>query len=56
MITVLKLSNDLNNTSLEELASSLKSHEIELEEDDPKRKRRYVTLKSLGKSKKTKAL
>ena len=32
MVTALKLSKDLNNISLEELISSLRSHEIELEE------------------------
>ena len=31
MVTTLKLAKDLNNTSLEELVSSLRSHEIELE-------------------------
>jgi len=35
MVTALKLSKDLNNISLEELVSSLRSHEIELEEDEP---------------------
>ncbi|XP_050915187.1 uncharacterized protein LOC127130162 [Lathyrus oleraceus] len=56
MITALKLSKDLNNTSLEELVSSLKSREIELEEDEPKRNRKYISLKSSGRSEKTKAL
>lgn len=56
MVTVLKLSKDLINISLEELVSSLRSHKIELEEDEPKRKRKYVGLKSSGKSKCTKAL
>ena len=35
MVTALKLAKDLNNTSLEELISSLRSHEIELEQDEP---------------------
>jgi hypothetical protein len=35
MVTALKLAKDLNNTSLEELISSLRSHEIELQEDEP---------------------
>lgn len=35
MVTALKLSKDLNNISLEELISSLRSHEIDLEEDEP---------------------
>ena len=56
MVTALKLAKDLNKISLEELVSSLRSHEIELEEDEPKRKSKYVTLKSSGRSKKIKAL
>ena len=40
MVTALKLSKDLNNISLEELVSSLKSHEIELEEDEPQKKKK----------------
>lgn len=56
MVTALKLLKDLSNTSLEELISSLRSHEIELKKDEPKRKRKYVALKSLEKSEKTKAL
>lgn len=35
MVIALKLVNDLNNISLEELFSSLRSHMIELEEDEP---------------------
>ncbi|XP_050876372.1 uncharacterized protein LOC127080086 [Lathyrus oleraceus] len=56
LVVGLKLSKDLNNTSLGELVSSLRSHEIELEEDEPKRKRKYVALKSLGIYEKTKSL
>lgn len=56
MVTVLKLSKNMNNTSLEELVSSLRGHEIELEEDEHKRKRKFVSLKSLGKYENTKAL
>lgn len=55
MVTTLKLSKDLNNTSFEELVSSLRSHEIELEEDEPKRKSKYVALKSSRRSEKTKS-
>ena len=36
MVTALKLSKDLNNTSLEELVRSLRCHEIEVEEDEPR--------------------
>lgn len=39
MVTALELSKDLNNISLEELISSLRSHEIELEEDEPQNKK-----------------
>jgi hypothetical protein len=46
MVTALKLSKDLNNISLEELVSSLRSHEIELEEDEPQKKIKSVALKS----------
>ena len=35
MVTALKLVKDLDNTSLEELVSSLRSHEIELQQDEP---------------------
>lgn len=56
MVTTIKLSKDLNNISLKELVSSLRSHKIEVEEDEPKRKRNFFALKSSGRSKKTKAL
>lgn len=35
--------------NLEELISSLRSHKIELEEDEPQKKVKYVALKSKGK-------
>lgn len=53
MVTALKLSKDLNNTFIEELVSSLRSHEIELEKDKPQRKSKSIALKSLGKSENT---
>ena len=59
MVTALKLSKDLNNISLEELVSSLRSHEIELEEDEPQKRNKSVALKSRPerrKSDRTKAL
>jgi hypothetical protein len=34
-VTALKMAKDLNNISLEELVCSLRSHEIELEEEEP---------------------
>src|ERR1044072_4036910 len=46
MVTALKVANDLNSISLEELISSLRSHEIELQEDEPRRKVKSVALKS----------
>src|ERR1044072_9234088 len=54
MVTALKVAKDLNSVSLEELISSLRSHEIELQADEPQRKVRSVALKS--NSKKDKAL
>lgn len=44
--TALKLAKDLNKVSLEELISSLRSHEIELNEDEPQKKNKSVALKS----------
>ena len=35
IVTALKLAKDLSNTSLEELVSSLRSHEIVLDQDEP---------------------
>lgn len=46
MVIALKLSKDLNNTSLEELVSSLRSHVIELNENGPKIKSKFIALKS----------
>jgi hypothetical protein len=46
VVTNLKLAKDLNNISLEELVSSLRSHEIELEEDEPHKRGKFVVLKS----------
>ena len=37
MVTTLKLAKDLNKISLKELVSSLRSHETELEEDEPQK-------------------
>src|ERR1044072_2032096 len=54
MVTALKMAKDLNKISLEELISSLRSHEIELQEDEPQRKIKSVALKS--NSSKAKAL
>src|ERR1044072_196529 len=54
MVTALKMAKDLNKISLEKLISSLRSHEIELQEDEPQRRNKSVALKSH--SKKTKSL
>ena len=45
MVTTLKLAKTLNTISLEELISFLRSHEIELEEDEPKKKGKPLALK-----------
>lgn len=55
MVTALKLSMDLNNTTLKEIVSSLRGHEIKLEKDKPQRKVKFVALKSMGKYENTKA-
>lgn len=55
MLNTLKLSKDLNKTTLEELVSYLRSHDIELEEDEPQMKVKSVALKSMENYEKTKA-
>lgn len=56
MVSTLKLAKDLNNTSLEELMSSLRSHEIELEQDELQKRGKVVALKSIKRSDKSKDL
>lgn len=56
MVTTLEVLKDMNKTTLEELISSLRSHEIELEEDEPHKKIKYVALKSKRKFEKVKTL
>lgn len=51
----LKVSKNLNSTTLEEILGSLRSHEIELEEDETLNKGNYVTRKTKRKSEKTNA-
>ena len=53
MVIALNLAKDLNKISLEELVSSFRSQERELEEDEPRKQRKFVSLKY--KPKKTKA-
>lgn len=55
MMTTLNVSKYINTTPLKELASSLRSHAIDMEEDEPQRKRKNLALKSKGKIKKAKA-
>ena len=56
MVTALKLAKDLNNTSLEELVSFLRSREIKLEQDEHQMRGKPIALKSVRRSKKFKAL
>ncbi|XP_050902009.1 uncharacterized protein LOC127109476 [Lathyrus oleraceus] len=56
MVTELKVSKDLNIITLKELVSFLRSHEIEQEEGESKRKGKFVALKSKDKPEKTKSL
>ena len=46
MVNALKLAKYLNKISLEELVSSLRSHEIELEDDEPQKQGKTLALKS----------
>lgn len=56
IVTTPNMLEDLNRITLEKLVSSLRSHEINLEDDDPQRKENFVALKSKGKQEKTNAL
>src|ERR1044072_628448 len=49
MVTALNVAKDLNSISLEELISSLRRHEIELQADEPQRRNKSVALKSNSK-------
>src|SRR3954465_9009954 len=46
MVTAFKISKNLNEVSLEELISSLRSHEIELDANEPQKKGKSIALKS----------
>ena len=46
MVTALKLEKDINKISPEELVSSLRIHEIELEDDEPQKQGKPLALKS----------
>ena len=56
MVTAPKLAKDLNNISLEELVNSLRSHEIELDQDKPQKRGKSIALKTIRRSKESKAL
>src|SRR3954471_2973742 len=46
MVTSFKIAKNLNEVSLEELISALRSHEIELDANEPKKKGKSIALKS----------
>jgi len=51
-VTTIEKAKDLNTLSVEDLVSSLKVHEISLNEHEPAKKRKSITLPSKGKSSK----
>ena len=51
-MTVIEEAKDLNTLSVEDLISSLKCHEIGLNEHEPIKKPKSIALKSRGKSSK----
>ena len=51
-VTTIEEANDLNTLSVEDLISSLKCHEIGLNEHEPIKKPKSIALKSRGKSSK----
>src|SRR3954463_16662440 len=46
MVTAFKIAKNLNEVSLEELISALRSHEIELDANEPQKKGKSIALKS----------
>src|SRR3954470_7742368 len=46
MVTAFKIAKNLNEVSLEKLTSALRSHEIELDANEPQKKGKSITLKS----------
>jgi len=48
-VTVIEEARGLNTLNIEDLISSLKCHELELNEDEPVKKSKSITLKSKGK-------
>ena len=51
-VTAIEEAKDLNTLSVEDLVSSLKVHEISLNEHEPAKKRKSIALPSKGKSSK----
>ena len=51
-VTAIDKAKDLNTLSVEDLVSSLKVHEISLNEDEPAKKSKSIALPSKGKSSK----
>ena len=49
MVKAFKVYKDMNEISLEELISALRSHEIELDEFEPQKKGKSIALKSTKK-------
>src|SRR3954467_13523238 len=49
MVTAFKISKNLNEVSLKELISALRSHEIELDANEPQKKGKSIALKSNNK-------
>src|SRR4051812_12552698 len=50
MVTAFKIAKNLNKVSLEEIISALRSHEIELDANEPQRKGKSIALKSYNKN------
>src|SRR3954470_5392134 len=46
MVTAFKIAKNMNDVSLEELISALRSHEIELDANEPQKKGKSIALKS----------
>src|SRR3954462_8179600 len=49
MVTAFKIAKNLKEVSLEEFISDLRSHEIELDENEPQKKGKSIALKSNNK-------
>src|SRR4051812_21306873 len=49
IVTTFKVAKNLNEVSLEELISALRSHEIELDANEPQKKGKSIALKYLNK-------